>query len=172
MKRKRAWAFLAGLLLALPAPAQEIRSVDPVQATGTAYYQYARRGEVTLQVLVMGNVGRPGVYIVGRDTALDELLALSGSTLLGADLPTETQRVTVRLFRPEGDRRVLVYEAAMETLLTEPGRYPALQDGDVVAVESLIIPRRRFTWRDGLSLATSLATLVILATQLADVFRN
>lgn len=149
------------------AQAQEFKRFDELTAQGVSHYIFAKQGEATVQVLVLGSA-RPGIYELGVGVKLDQLLALTGGTPLVTNTGTET-RVTVRLFRGEGSgQRDLVYEAPFERMLTEPGSYPTLQGGDVLTIETFNIQKTRFGWRDALTIATSLTTVIILIESIAS----
>lgn len=152
------------LSMGSPVQAQDFAGISTRLTTGTSYHIFAKEGEATLQVLVLGSVGSPGVYEVGVATDLGQLLALTGGPPLESTTGSvrRSSEVTVRLFREEAGRRNLVYEAALERMLVEPGLYPALQDGDVFAVERITVERQRFGWREGLSLLSGLASLGLL----------
>ena len=149
--------MLAGAGLAL-APAAHAQGTSGVEQSGTSYHAFVRPGEVTVEVLVLG-AGSDGLYEVGLDTRLDQLLALSGGALMTKEAQDET---TIRLFRQEGGQRTLIYESSLERMLLEPGQYPALQDGDVFVVERPEEDSGGFTWRDGISLVSSIASLTLI----------
>jgi protein involved in polysaccharide export with SLBB domain len=147
--------------------AQEFRRFDNINVQGTAYRVFAQQGEATVQVLVIGNVPSPGLYEIGVGIALDQLLALTGGTTLAASTSSRT-RVTVRLYRFEGASRQLAYEAPIEQLLAEPERYPPLQDGDVVTVETFTVERNRLNWQDAVNLIAGAATIILLVERFAQ----
>ena len=133
--------------ISLPVQAQDFGRVGKMLSQGTSYHVFAKPGEATVQVLVLGSVGAAGVYEVGVGTELDQLLALTGGTPM-ARTETSKTSVTVRLFREGGGRRDLVYEVSLERMLAEPDLYPPLQDGDVFTIETITTVRTRFGWRD------------------------
>ncbi|HMB93799.1 MAG TPA: hypothetical protein VKP65_23300 [Rhodothermales bacterium] len=155
-----------GLLVALPVQAQELGRLGDVQATGTSYHVFARPGEATVQVLVVGSSG--GIYELGADTRLDEFLALiGGAPGFGSSSSARKVKVTIQLYREQEGRRTLVYEAPMEQMVTEPGQYPRLQEGDVFVVE--IVEKNRIGWRDVLSVVTGISSIVLLAARIASL---
>ncbi len=170
MKRSRPFLIICiGTLVCSITPlvqAQEFNRFDNMRAEGTSYHIFAKQGEATIQILVLGKMGSSGIYEVGVGIELDQLLALTGGTIPAASTGSET-RVTVRLFREGTGRRDLVYEAPLERMLAEPGLYPPLQDGDVLTVETFTIERDRFGWRDALSIVTSLTSIVLLIDRIA-----
>ncbi len=169
MKRSRPFLIICTYALVCSitplVQAQEFNRFDNMRAEGTSYHIFAKRGEATIQILVLGSTGS-GIYEVGVGIELDQLLALTGGTTMATSTSSET-RVTVRLFREGTGRRDLVYEAPLERMLAEPGLYPPLQDGDVLTVETITIERDRFGWRDALSIVTSLTSIVLLIDVIA-----
>ena len=170
MKRSRPFLIICTYALVCSitplVQAQEFKRFDNINAEGVSYHIFAKQGEATVQILVLGSVASPGVYEIGVGIELDQLLALTGGTTLATSTGSET-RVTVRLFREGTGRRDLVYEAPLERMLAEPGLYPPLQDGDVLTVETITIERDRFGWRDALSIVTSLTSIVLLIDRIA-----
>ena len=134
---------------------EEFIRLDQLESVGAAHYVFAKKGQATNKLLVLGNVGSPGVYQVGVDIDLDELLALSG----GMEV-TEEAKITVRLYREGSGRRNLIYEAQIDRVLAEPGLYPPLRDGDVLTVESK--ERNRVTLQTWLSILTGVSTVALL----------
>jgi len=156
---------LAVIISASPIRAQEFGRINNVIAEGTSYHVFAQPGEATVQVLVLGSVGAPGVYEIGISVDLGQLLALAGGpplTETTGGTTSSTNETTVRLFRRGTGRRDLVYEAPFELLLTEPDLYPSLQDGDVFTIETITHQKERFGWREVLNLTTTVAALVLV----------
>jgi len=154
--------FLVGLNSKVEA--QEFGRINSIIAEGVSYHVFAQPGEATVQVLVLGSVSSPGIYEIGISVDLGQLLALSGGPPLTETTGTtsSTTETTVRLFRETTGRRDLVYEAPLQLLLSEPDLYPALHDGDVFTIESIIHQRQRIGFREVISVASSLATLVLV----------
>ena len=154
--------MMAGMLVR-HAGAQTTGSPEDIRQSNTSYHSFVRPGEVTVEVLVLGT-GSDGIYEVGLDTRLDQLLALSGGTRINKEVRED---VTVQLFRQQSRQRVLVYEASLEDMLLATERYPSLQDGDVFVMET---PDEdagdRLTWRDAISLVSSVASLTLVAVRL------
>jgi len=147
----------AGLALCLMLVGGPVWAQDPGgrQAGGTAYYTFARPGQNTIEVLVLGG-GRSGIYEIGDDIDLGQLMALAG-TSGGGDT-----KIKVHLLRPEnGERRKILEEEIGK--FASRSQYPSLQDGDVIRIET----NQRFDWRDGLRIST---TILSLATTLLTIF--
>ena len=159
---------VGALLLVSTVPASAQRNPDDVIAQGTAYHVYAEPGEATIEILVLGDTAS-GIYVVGGDTNLSELLALIGGTGGERVTPETEVKRTIRLLREQGGQRVVVYEARYEELLRNPAGYPSLQDADVFTLETEA--RRRFSFRDTLTIVSSIGTLTLLALRLVDASR-
>ncbi len=157
-----------GLLLPLAgtaAQAQVVGRLGDVQASGVSYHTYARPGEATVQILVLGDVPS-GIYEIAAETRLDEFLALMGGA--GDTSPGVTRKVSVRLLRDGGAGREVLYKAPMDDVLLYPDRHPDLLDGDILDIE--VKQRERFGWRDGLQILTSATSLIILIDRLARIW--
>lgn len=160
--RSLSTAALLAVFIAAPATAQEFGRLGDIQFSGTSYHVFARPGEATVQVIVMGAGG--GIYEIGENTRLDELFALVGGGGQ-VDLSERPSILTsVRLYRDQSAQRSLVYEASIDEMLTYPGAYPNLLDGDVFVIESKDV--QRFGWRDGLSILTGISALLLVTDRI------
>ena len=164
--------FLCGALIlgfVLPLRAQTFGRLGDIESQGTAYHVYARPGDATVQVLVMG-LGS-GIYEVSSGTRLDELLALIGGatgSTFGAQSSNMRRTTTLRLYRLNDEERTLLYESSVEEMLMHPGTYPELQDGDLFLVETML--RSRLEWRDALRLIMTTASLILIIDRLVQRF--
>ena len=149
------------LLLLSPAPvvAQGFAGIDDVDASGMSYHRFVRPGEATVELLMLGNAGATGVYVVGMDTDLPQLLALSGVTL-GASSGSERSEVTVRIYRQQGAQREMVFEASVADVLTAPADVPTFRDGDIIYVETITRSVDWYRWIRTVSSAVSLAYII------------
>lgn len=156
------------LFLAPAAHAQTVGRVGNITAEGTAYHVFARPGEATVQVLVLGGVSSPGLYEVGAGTDLGQLLALTGGPPVAqGGRANQEVHVTVRLYRESGGTRTVLYEAPLEQMLAAPAAYPTLQDGDVFSVETVVIEKQGFAFRDVLTLLSTAATIALVIERIA-----
>lgn len=152
------------MLVASPARGQQ---VGGLQTSGTSYRIFVRPGQNTVQVLLLGDVGQPGLYKVGEDTDLIQLLALSGGERSeggggGRRLRREGD-TTVRLYRPSNGERELIFEAEMDEFVARSA-YPALKTGDVIQVET----KRGFPWFDTVRFLTTTTTFVLTVIRFVD----
>lgn len=160
------WLLLAVLFAPATSSAQILGNPLDVTSSGTSYRVFAQPGEPTVQVLVLGQ-GATGMYIIGADTDLVELLALTGTGASEVTSDEVARTVTVRLMREQGGQRAVVYEREFDDFLSDPGSYPSLQDGDVFTVE--VEQRRRFGAREVLDVTSRLASITLLVIRLIDV---
>jgi len=158
--------ILASAWTADPAHGQRFGRIDETQSN-VAYFYHAQPGDATVQVSVWGTIPRPGIYEVPDSTDLDKLLTMAG----GAPLePRQENRdaatINVRVYRPTPDSaRSVLFASSIENMLSEDTEYPLLRDDDILVIET-IQPRRRFTWRDALSVLSSLGTLTLLGLRI------
>ncbi len=167
-------SLLAVLLAAsaAPAPAQVLRPTDERAAATTApgYFTYLLPGERSTQVVVLGTVRAPGLYVVSEGTDLGELLGLAGGPTSDVRSDEVERTVTIRLFRAAASgTREAVYERTDEAFARDADGFPTLLDGDTVEVSTVV--RRRRTYRDTLTIVGGLSTAVIAVIQIVNVFR-
>jgi protein involved in polysaccharide export with SLBB domain len=174
--------FLSGWMLApAPADAQGFGRVEETNSN-VAYFYHARPGQATVQISVWGTIPRPGIYEIPDTTDLDKLLTMAG----GAPLQPRTEdrdpvKITVRVYRPQSAAqtedsgttegttapRTMIFEAPLERMLAGKAQYPDLRDDDIVVVET-VQPKEGFSFRDALSIASTLGTLTLLGLRLFD----
>lgn len=139
-----------------------------LESQGTNYYTFARPGENTIQILMLGDTGRDGIYEIGEGTDLAEFIALAGGAGESPLSPRQRRDVTIRLLRMEDDgQRRLVYESSLEDMLKRSD-YPTLQRDDVLRIR--VRQRELFGWRDALQIVTSASTLILLVDRINRIF--
>ena len=137
-----------------------------LQTQGTSYFTFSRPGQNTIQVLMLGDVGKPGVYEVGEDTDLGRLLALSGGSKQpggqgGSRLQGEGD-TSIRLYRNGEEGRRLILQEEMDDFV-ERSAYPDLQAGDVIRIES----KEGFPWFGAVQFLASISTLTLTIVNFA-----
>jgi hypothetical protein len=147
----------SGIFSATSARAQAF-SGSGVEASGVSFNRFARPGESTVRVWVVSDT-RSGLYEIGEDVSLGELLVLTG-TGPGLVSVRERRRTTIRVYRGDRTSRGMIYEATFEEMLENPGRYPTLQNEDAVVVETQV--RARFHWRDALTIVSAASSTILL----------
>lgn len=134
--------------------------------SNVAYFYHAKPGQATVQISVWGTVPRPGIYEVPDTTDLDKLLTMAGGAPLKARREDRDEvKITVRVYRPDESGRNQIFESRLERMLQGNPNYPALNDNDIVVVET-IKPKEPFGWQEALSVASSLGSLTLLALRL------
>ena len=115
-------------------------------------------------VYVWGAVRDPGYFEVGPEVDAVRLLALAGGPQGdGARAQEVVTDATVAIVRPGAG---VVYQATLEEFVTGTD-LPALTDGDALQVE--VVQRSRFTFREGLSIVGSVATLGLVVFQIVNL---
>lgn len=159
LRARHTIGFALCLVLAVgPAWAQQ-QGAGGMQAGGTAYYTFARPGQNTIEVLVLG--GQSGIYEVGENINMGQLVALAGGGGGGGGRRTKT---IVHHFRLENGSRNRILKEDLDDFAERP-QYPSLQDGDVIRIET----NRQIGWRDGLRIATTALSLTLTVLTIFDV---
>ncbi|MCS3650099.1 hypothetical protein GGQ08_001393 [Salinibacter ruber] len=146
------------MLAAGPAWAQQ-QGTGGMQAGGTAYYTFARPGQNTIEVLVLG--GQSGIYEVGENINMGQLVALAGGGRGGG-----RTNVTVRHFRLKDGKRRKILDQDLDEF-TERAQYPSLQDGDVIRLET----SQGWGWREVLQITTAVTSLTFTVLRIFDIGR-
>lgn len=161
--------FFVGLWFVLSgggALAQDL--TGGMQTQGTSYHVFARPGQNTVQVMVLGSGVQPGLYELGEGTDLSQLVALGGFGP-GARQSNNRRSITIELYRDNAaGQRERVYVSDFDDFLQRRTDYPVLQMGDVVRVE--IVERERFSWRDALQVVTAAASLTLAIERISRAF--
>lgn len=149
-----------------PVAAQSL--TGGLQTQGTAYHVFARPGQNTVQVMVLGSGIQTGLYELGEGTDLAQLVALGGYSPGVRQARTE-RSITIQLYRDNAQgQRELAYASSLSDLVAASEPAPALEMGDVVRVE--VVDRERFSWRDGLRVLTAAASLTLVIERLTRTF--
>lgn len=136
-----------------------------IEREQVAYHTFVRPGEVSMEVLVLGDVRSPGLYTVGIEMLPDQLLALAGGVVRGSLGGGVVTTVTARLYRATATGRTLSFEVPFDQLMVE-ARAP-LEDGDALVIE-VVREQRRNSFDVVLRVLTTAASLFIVAER---VFR-
>jgi hypothetical protein len=156
----------AVLLLGPVNPEQAQAQFSGLQSEGTNYYTFARAGENTIQLLMIGDTNRDGIYEIGEGTDLAEFIAVSGGVGEGVRSGRERRTVRIRLIRDTQEgRREVVYEADLSDFLMRDTAYPTLESGDIVRVE--VERNERLGVREILQVVSTLTTIGLLIERIA-----
>jgi hypothetical protein len=163
--------FVFGVfLLCLPsiqtAFAQNFGLVEETRSNIQSYYFHVLPGEATVQVQVLGTVRSPGLYVIGVGTDLGQLLALSGGPVISPREGSVSREIFVRLFRPRGGSRNLLYEGEFDRVVNTMDPLPVLEDGDVMTIE--VIEKKGFVWRDILAVIGAVAAVALAVERFSN----
>jgi hypothetical protein len=159
--RLTALLLFVGVLGAAPAQAQGLTA-----ASGVAVFRYAPPGEPTMDIHVWGAVRSAGIYQVERTATLVDVLTVAGGPALPAETDRAEQTVRVEVVRDPAGARTVVLAAKLDALTGQDVTLPELEDGDLVTLTSE--SRQRFTWRDALSVTSSVASLALLILRIVE----
>ena len=161
--------FLFGVLVlagagVLSIYAQTPEDLDRLRSGVASNYNFSEPADVTIYVSVWGTVRSPGLYEIPEQTRLSRLWSLSGGPIVGPRQRRQDRTIRVRLFREGTSGRELIFEAEMQNEVIPMEDDPVLQEGDVLAVETL--ERHRFGWRDAISIVSAAGTLTLLTLRI------
>ncbi len=169
--------LLVAALAALPSAAQPVPATTglpmDVLNQGGSYIVFTEPGAPNIDVFVLQQAGRSGIFRVAEGTTLTELLVLTGGSNVRSEVTRQfVQTAVVRVLRGDGGgARTAIYEASPEQMLREPGRHPRLQTGDVVETEVVVEEvRRPVTFIQVVDTAARVASLVTLVFLLSRQF--
>lgn len=168
-----ALVLLVAVALAPVAMAQDPVTpgyVGAVPTNSPNHFYFAQPGEITKRVSVWGTVRAPGTYFIRREVDLIELLSLAGGPSLNSLAEDVERTVTIRVYRLEGQQRILAYEETLVDMIADPGTYPALVNDDVVEVET--IDDRKWTFRDTITVIGAVSTTVLALERLYSLSRD
>ena len=161
------YLFLVLLMIGLAGGTVQAQTLDDLRGSTAAYYRFANPDDIAIEVKVWGSLQYPGFYEVPQGTRLSTLLTLAGGPLAVRDAQTR-QVLTIRLWRPQpnGEPHQTISETRMEDEIFALNEDPVLFSGDIVVADELV--KQRFGWRDGLSILTSVGTLILIIERLAE----
>jgi hypothetical protein len=159
--------MLLGVALLLVGPPLQVwaqQQVPQIPVVTPNVKEYGRPGYPVMTVYVWGNADT-GVWNVEEGTDLLEFLSVVSRTQFGNRSPEERSTQILKLYRDGRTDGSPIFESRIEDLFTRTEGYPALQESDVLVLETKV--RRRFTWRD-VSQVVGLAATVLNTYLLLD----
>ncbi len=156
------YLFLVLLMIGVAGGTVQAQTLDDLRSNSAAYYRFADPTDITIDLKVWGAVSNPGLYEVRQGMRLSTLLSLAGGPQ-GAERTTRTRRIlTIRLWRPQpnGGPYQAIFETQMQDEIVVLNDDPVLLSGDVIVADEVV--EQRFGWRDGLTILTSVASLVLI----------
>ena len=148
--------LLSILLLACPAETAAQFAQDVI--AGPTVKTYGRAGYAKVTVFVWG-VADTGVWNVEEGTDLLEFLSVAVRSEGGNQRADVRSYQVLKMYRENQNRQNdPFFERRMDELFSRTQSYPALQEGDILMIETR--SRRRFTWRDITQVTGTVASLV------------
>lgn len=151
------------LPLALPATAQDFGRAENIESTSGTYFKHLLRGQASIQVSAVGALRQPGLYELGSNADLRQLLVLAGGPELAPQNARNSRTVNVQLLRM--GLPTPVFEADLATAMAGRGASMPLREGDVLIVE--VIERERFNWRDAFTVLGGLSAVAFMIQVIA-----
>ena len=139
-----------------------VGSVESTESNSGDYYFYVQPGERTIQVNMIGAVRSPGLYEIGTDVSLGQLLALSGGPIINSRQKRNKRDTQIRVIRGGA----VTYNVNIEESETPYVNFSGLQEGDIVRVD--VVERTPFGWRDGLQILTAAASFVLIVDRVQN----
>ena len=158
-------ALALAALLAAPLAAQPVTTFNAApEARGTAYFVFAEPGAPTIEIIIIGQGARNGIFRLQDGTSLIQALALAGGTARSDSTRAGTTTATVRVHRNVGGTYRVIYQATSEDFVENRADHPDLQGGDTIETVVDFEPAEEpgFTFLDGLNVASRVASFVSL----------
>lgn len=158
---------LSGLLY--EAEAQIPLNVNDPRAATPSYFKFTEPGDIPMYVHIWGYVYRPGLYELPVGTQLSTVLSLSGGFALGALSSSQKRIVTLELKNAigSGDQPNPIYKETWIDSQIQLTQDPILVDGSFVVIDS--VTKRKFNWRDGITIVGALASVAIAIERLSNL---
>lgn len=161
--------FFLGLVLGLfvtgPLLGQALDPSRVSNANSAAYYKYTVPGDVPVIVNIWGTIRYSGRYELKRGSTLADAVSLAGGPQeRGIEVGVRDRAITVTLSRQRIDKREIIFQAELSSVLESESQLPILTDGDVVYINTLTEPEPSFQ-------SLFLPALNLVATGLLIVLR-
>jgi len=148
------------VLLVYPASGQ-----TPDVNQDTFAFRYAMPGRTTIDVNVLGAVGKPGVWKISSDVDLIELLSVVQVPGTGRDEAGLRENVMINVYRTVEGVRTSAYSESLEQILSFGAGVPTLENGDVLVV--ITHTRKGFGFQRVIQTITAAASLSLLILRLS-----
>lgn len=143
-------------------------SVDPTRSSNlgsAAYYKYTLPGDVAVIVNIWGTVRFAGRYELKRGSTLGDAVSLAGGPQeRGIEVGVRDRAITVTLSRQRFDRREIVFQSELSSVLESQSVLPVLSEGDIIYINTLTEQQPNFQ-------NLVLPALNLIATSLLIVLR-
>jgi len=139
MSRTASWIVIMFLVALVGAPnaARPANAQDLPLPEQSYVNEFARPGQPTMTLYLWGSVGTTGIWRVGRDVDLIQLLSVAQVPGIGASQQNVRQNFILHIYREVDGERTQIYEEEIQNLIGGGARtVPPLQNGDILAVET------------------------------------
>lgn len=163
MTRPMKTTTLAALVALMTVGVAHAQTPD-LQTSGTSYFIFAEPGAPTVEVTVVGEGVKSGIYRLQEGTTLTQLIALSGGVPTSEETERQIIRALIRVLREQSGTRSVIYEATTEQAIRQPGTHPPFLNGDLVEMDVEYEELGRgVTVLDVLQIASRVASLISAA---------
>ena len=162
--------IVLGLLLCLcvAGPLVAQISIDPTKTSGVAsaaYYKYTLPGDVAVVINIWGTVRYSGRYELKRGSTLGDAVSLAGGPQeRGIQVGTVDRAITVTLSRQRFDRREIIFQSELSSVLESESLLPVLSEGDIIYINTITEEQPSFQ-------SLVLPALNLVATSLLIILR-
>ena len=141
--------------------------------SGGAFYNYAQKNKVNIEVNIWGYVQNPGKYLVPKGVTVQDLISYAGGPLIDANLDE------IKLYRPKNDSLFIMSDQIInldyndlfweDEVIKKDKKNPVLLPGDI-----LIFPGEpRLFFKENFSIILSVASILIsLGILILSITRN
>jgi len=140
---------------------EQVGNENLLNISGGAFYNYAQKNKVNIEVNIWGYVQKPGKYLVPKGVTVQDLISYAGGPLTDANLDE------IRLFRPKNDSLYITSDLIInldyndlfweDNVNPKDKKNPVLLPGDI-----LIFPGEpRLFFKENLSIILSISSVLI-----------
>ncbi len=152
---------------------EQVGNENLLNISGGAFYNYAQKNKVNIEVNIWGYVQKPGKYLIPKGVTVQDLISYAGGPLVDANLDE------IRLYRPKNDSLHITSDLIIsldyndlfwENEVSPKNKInPVLLPGDI-----LIFPGEpRLFFKENLSVILSVASVLIsLGILVLTITRN
>jgi hypothetical protein len=140
---------------------EQVGNENLLNISGGAFYNYAQKNKVNIEVNIWGYVKHPGKYLIPKGVTVQDLISYAGGPLVDANLDQ------IKLYRPKNDSLFIESDLIIrlnyddlfweEQVGSKGKKNPVLLPGDI-----LIFPGEpRLFFKENLSIILSIASVLI-----------
>lgn len=127
-----------GLCITGPVFGQVIDPTITSNPGSGGYYKYTVPGDVPVIINIWGTIRFAGRYELQRGSTLGDAVSLAGGPAeRGIEVGVRDRAITVTLSRQRIDRREIIFQSELSSVLESESPLPVLADGDVVYINTL-----------------------------------